>query len=75
MNEQMTNGMFMNSNSSNGSNSDDEKCRLSTYDLIYSDDNQDESMVKQQVLPFQFHESRRRNDYNDDNDLRMDKTG
>jgi hypothetical protein len=34
----MSGGMFMNSSSSNESNSDNEKCRLPTADLIFSDD-------------------------------------
>jgi len=45
----MTDGMFMNSNSSNESNSDDEKCRLLTVDLIFPDKNEEKIVVKQQT--------------------------
>lgn len=42
----MTGGMFMNSSSSNESNSDEEKCHLPTADLIFSDnEKQDEEPV------------------------------
>lgn len=75
MYEQIINGMFTNSNSSNGSNSDDDgKYRLSTLDFIYSDDNKQESFVfkqQQKLIPFQFYDTIR----NDDDDLRMEKTG
>jgi len=46
----MTDGMFMNSNSSNESNSDDEKYRFPTVDLICSDNNDEQIIVKQQQL-------------------------
>jgi len=38
----MSGGMFMNSSSSNESNSDDEKCHLPTADLIFSDNEKKE---------------------------------
>ncbi|CAF0731164.1 unnamed protein product [Rotaria sp. Silwood1] len=42
----MSGGMFMNSSSSNESNSDDEKCHLPTADLIFSDnEKQDEEQI------------------------------
>jgi hypothetical protein len=42
----MSGGMFMNSSSSNESNSDDEKCHLPTADLIFSDnENEDEEAI------------------------------
>ena len=48
----MSGGMFMNSSSSNESNSDDDKCHLPTADLIFSenekDNNNDEEQQQQQ---------------------------
>ncbi|CAF0933766.1 unnamed protein product [Rotaria sordida] len=42
----MSGGMFMNSSSSNESNTDDEKCHLPTADLIFSDnEKQDEEQI------------------------------
>ncbi|CAF1653465.1 unnamed protein product, partial [Adineta ricciae] len=38
----MSGGMFMNSGSSNESNSDDERCHLPTADLIYSENEKDD---------------------------------
>jgi hypothetical protein len=39
----MSGGMFMNSSSSNESNSDDEKCHLPTADLIFSDNEKEDN--------------------------------
>jgi len=46
----MTDGMFMNSNSSNESYSDDEKCRLQTVDLICSDNKEEEQLKTKNSL-------------------------
>jgi hypothetical protein len=68
----MTDSMFMNSNSSNESYSDNEKCRLQTVDLICSD-NKEEKLTNNQIeydtSPFW-----QSNDDNDENS-RLEKTG
>lgn len=46
----MSGGMFMNSSSSNESNSDDEKCHLPTADLIFSENEKDDEEQQQQVV-------------------------
>jgi hypothetical protein len=68
----MTDSMFMNSNSSNESYSDNEKCRLQTVDLICSD-NKEEQLTNNQIeydtSPFW-----QSNDDNNENS-RLEKTG
>ncbi len=46
----MIDGMFMNSNSSNESNSSDEKYRISTVNLNFPNNNEEQIVTKQQQI-------------------------
>jgi hypothetical protein len=79
----MTDSMFMNSNSSNESYSDNEKCRLQTVDLICSDNKEEQlttkissirNLLTNNQIEYDTSPFWQSNDDNDENS-RLEKTG